>query len=103
MNTAFIVLSVITITLTVVALIDKKAWWIRIFDFPRLQIISLQMVAIGGLLLIELPVSWDNGIMAALMLLALVVQVSYIFPYFPFTRKEVPDQKASTDKVISLL
>jgi endonuclease/exonuclease/phosphatase (EEP) superfamily protein YafD len=73
------------------------------FDFPRLQIILLQIISVCGLLLIEATLSWTNGILAAITLLALVIQFTYIFPYLPFAKKEVPDQKSSSDKTISIM
>ncbi|MBE0661917.1 MAG: endonuclease/exonuclease/phosphatase family protein [Bacteroidales bacterium] len=103
MNTVFIVLSVLTVISTVIAMADKKAWWIRIFDFPRPQIILVQIISIAGLLLIEENLSLTNGIHAGITLLALGVQITYIFPYFPFAKKEVPDIKSSSVKTISIL
>ncbi|MGB3796455.1 MAG: endonuclease/exonuclease/phosphatase family protein [Alteraurantiacibacter sp.] len=74
--------------LTLVSLVAADAWWIRVFDFPRLQIAILLVLAITMLiatkskrLMIWLPVG----------LLALAFQVGQVLPYFSFMPKEAVD------------
>lgn len=96
------VLSILLILSTAMALLFRKEWWIKVFDFPRLQVISLLSVGI----IIQL--FWFEGdifpwIILILSLLAFAIQFSYIAPYFPFSKKEIPDSDPNTDAHISFL
>ncbi len=97
------ILSIIVILLTTVALLSKKEWWIRVFDFPRLQIIFLLFV---GMIV---QIIWFEGefypdwVILIFSVLAFAIQFSYIAPYFPFSKKEVPDADPNTDAQISFL
>jgi endonuclease/exonuclease/phosphatase (EEP) superfamily protein YafD len=103
MEIFFQVLSILCITFTAIALIERKAWWIRILDFPRLQILVILLIAICGLLFFLTESWWVNGILSSLGLIAALIQVSYIYPYFIFAKKAVPDAEPGKGKKLSLL
>lgn len=66
----------------------KQAWWVRIFDFPRLQIAGgLLAVAVAHTML----VSHDAAAWAfrALLLACLVLQVRRILPYTRLAKRQV--------------
>jgi hypothetical protein len=61
-------------------LIRKDAWWIRIFDFPRLQILIL-----GIFILVAFLFVWDmrsvfEGSIVAALIGALCLQGSIVVP-----------------------
>lgn len=96
------ILSILLILSTAMALLFRKEWWIKVFDFPRLQVISLLIVGI------IIQIFWFEGdifswIILILSLLAFAIQFSYIAPYFPFSKKEIPDSEPNTDAHISFL
>ncbi len=66
---------------TLMSLIPRNEWWIRDFDFPRLQIISLGFVCLA--VLIILPFDWDNQriVVCVFLLAALAYQLKMVLPY----------------------
>ena len=82
---------------TLLPLLRKTAWWVRIFDFPRLQIVAGLTL---GLALLAL--SGTRQYQLTLLLLAMGAAVVYqgtrIWPYTPLHRKQVQDsQRPATD------
>ena len=73
---------------TVVALLGADEWWIRVFDFPRLQMAILLAAALAVLVAVKSKrlYVW-SGIAAA----ALAFQIYQLFPYSPFAAKQAVD------------
>ncbi|WP_223650453.1 endonuclease/exonuclease/phosphatase family protein [Hymenobacter psoromatis] len=78
---------------TLLPLLRQTAWWIRVFDFPRLQIVAGLLL---GLLLL-LPAGALALAHAPAVLLALGAAVLYqaarIWPYTPWHRRQVRDSQ----------
>ncbi|MGI4834762.1 MAG: endonuclease/exonuclease/phosphatase family protein [Janthinobacterium lividum] len=75
---------------TLLPLLRQTAWWIRVFDFPRLQIVAglltgAMLLALPGPALPYAPLVW------ALLLAAVGYQLMRIWPYTPLHRKQVLD------------
>ncbi len=92
------------IAATVLPLVRKDAWWIRIFDFPRLQITALLLATLAIYLIFE----WDSGLAENLFLIALSSCLFYqsymMYPYTPLSRKQVQQsEQAGSDSGFSLL
>ncbi|HSL17738.1 MAG TPA: endonuclease/exonuclease/phosphatase family protein [Methylomirabilota bacterium] len=91
---------------TAVPILHSNAWWIRVFDFPRLQIAALMGLALAGYAVLHLcgrlrP--WEYAL-AALVGLGLVWQLVSIAPYTAFYPREMADSRAEDDSNrISLL
>jgi endonuclease/exonuclease/phosphatase (EEP) superfamily protein YafD len=91
---------------TLLPLLRQTAWWVRVCDFPRLQIVAGLLL---GLLLLAVPGSELALAHAPLLLVAIgaavVYQATRIWPYTPWHRKQVQDsQRPATDpNHISLL
>lgn len=91
------------IAATALPLIRKRAWWIRIFDFPRLQILAVMLVVT----LAWLPFV-DGSSFSLLFLGALLVSLGYqgfmMFPYTIFARRQVQrSERATTESTMRLL
>lgn len=73
--------TLVIVTATLISLIPRDEWWIRDFDFPRLQIIFLGAICLT--LLLALPIEWDNQRIAACLFLiaALAYQLKMVLPY----------------------
>jgi len=77
---------------TLLPLLRQTAWWIRVFDFPRLQIVAglltaALLLALPGPVLSYAPLAW------ALLLAAVGYQLMRIWPYTPLHRKQVLDAR----------
>ena len=91
---------------TAVTLLSSDAWWIRVFDFPRIQIVVLILLALTGYAVLRLYGrlrSWEYAL-AGVVGLALIWQLIYIAPYTVVYPKQMPDSHAEDDSNrISLL
>jgi endonuclease/exonuclease/phosphatase (EEP) superfamily protein YafD len=97
LEAVLIALSLLFITATVLPFIRSDKWWIRMFDFPRMQF------AFGGVLTIALylPV-WDaQSVTPSVILALLVLCVSYqgykMYPYTFLASKQVLSSDRHTD------
>jgi endonuclease/exonuclease/phosphatase (EEP) superfamily protein YafD len=97
-------LGLVVIVLTLLPFFRHSAWWIRIGDFPRLQIAFLSLVA--ALLLIIFNSSFETVeiIFLALLLACLLYQFYCVLPYMPFYPRQVQKSRVPLPKkVIRLL
>ena len=78
---------------TAVPIVRAEEWWIRVFDFPRLQIAVLLALALAAFLLVYRP----TRILDSVFLLALAASLGYqayrIFPYTPLATPQVAGSK----------
>ncbi|MGM0562656.1 MAG: endonuclease/exonuclease/phosphatase family protein [Pseudomonadota bacterium] len=91
---------------TAVPLLRSNAWWIRVLDFPRIQIavlIGLTLTGYAALRLCGRLRPWEY-VLAAVVGLALVWQLILIAPYTTFYPRQMSDSRAEDDSNrISLL
>ena len=86
-------LGLLSIILTVLPFLKFSAWWIRIGDFPRLQIIALCIiVAILFAVLGVIPDTPDY-IFIALLSVCAVYQFYCVLPYLPLYPKQVEQSR----------
>lgn len=84
---------------TAIPLISSDAWWIRVFDFPRIQIAALIGLTLAGYVTLHLcgkMRSWEYAL-AVVVGFALVWQLIFIAPYTPLYPKEMLDSRAEDD------
>ena len=88
----------VAIVATLLPLLRQTAWWIRVCDFPRLQIVSALLLSlVTTLLLPNLTGPWAIGF-AVCLALALVYQASRILPYTPLHSLQVaPASRPASD------
>src|SRR5687768_11179069 len=86
MRILFIVLGFVAILMTAVPILKHQAWWVRVFDFPRLQLVFVGLVGLAG----HTAIGWQepvfDAVFAALLVAALGYQAFMIFPYTPLAR-----------------
>ncbi|MPZ77771.1 MAG: endonuclease [Deltaproteobacteria bacterium] len=89
MKFVLIAIGLLMIAATVLPLLRKDAWWIRVFDFPRLQIAIITAVVIAA----YLPFRGESGIASnaflASLLLCLFYQSYMMYPYTLLSPKQV--------------
>ncbi len=77
---------------TLLPLLRQTAWWIRIFDFPRLQIVLGLLVALAGGLALGIGAAGPGRLgFGAVLAAAMLYQAWRILPYTPLHRKQVAD------------
>jgi endonuclease/exonuclease/phosphatase (EEP) superfamily protein YafD len=104
LDVLFTIAELAAIPLTVLPFIRSGAWWIRIFDFPRIQI----AIASASILAADLAVRPDASASAQVIRAALAACIAYqaykMRPYTVFARKEVEAAKERRkDATLSLL
>lgn len=90
MKIFIVALGIFMIAATLIPFIRKEFWWIRVFDFPRLQIISIAILVF----IIFVIFYWDSGqfwenFYLVILLAAILHQASVIIPYSPIHKKQV--------------
>ncbi len=86
---------VIAIVLTLLPLIPADYWWIRMFDFPHLQLTTLTLLAIL-VYFIKFDIKSEKDFLFMItMVLCFVYQFGKIMPYTPIYDKEMLDSTSS--------
>lgn len=80
-------MALLFVVATALPLIHEPYWWIRIFDFPRVQIAAVGIVTLGlyaylHVVLRERKVWWSWALLAVLVV-CVVYQLVRIWPYTP--------------------
>lgn len=94
----------VIVVATIGSLIPRDEWWIRDLDFPRLQILSVGLIAL--VFLIFLPEPWNGWRMATVvcLLAALAYQLKMVLPYtFVWPNQVKQTRQKNKDQQISML
>ncbi|HYG38473.1 MAG TPA: endonuclease/exonuclease/phosphatase family protein [Cytophagales bacterium] len=98
-----IALGSICIVSTSLSLIKSEVWWIRIFDFPRMQILVLGILSIGLSIYIE---EWNGFLIGFVIILSATIlfQTVRIYPYTTLHKHQVlKNKEKSPDWEIGVL
>jgi endonuclease/exonuclease/phosphatase (EEP) superfamily protein YafD len=87
------ILGALLVLPTILPLSTISWWWVRVWDFPRLQLAILYLVAIA-LLYVLAPRGWSRFIIACALVLCLAYQLSWIYAYLPIAPTQT--QRATT-------
>jgi endonuclease/exonuclease/phosphatase (EEP) superfamily protein YafD len=99
---AYVVVAVLLVVVSFLPLWWTDHWWVRLWDFPKLQVAGLLIVL--GLLLWRVGLGLWRWPIGAAILAALAWQVSHFLAYFPGYPKQVESTaNCSADRQISLL
>lgn len=92
-----LLLCTVVLLATVLPLINTEAWWIRILDFPRVQIAVLTLLAII-LACIYLDFKWKYKAAVLLTLaVSLAYQVQFVVVYTPLYKTQAKDSSKPVD------
>ncbi len=101
-----VVLGVALIVATVIPEIHTNQWWVRLFDFPRLQfavLIALVLIGYVGLQFVSRLRRWEYVVPFGLGV-ALLWQLAHIIPYTPLVSTQVAEHRTDLfESRISLL
>lgn len=78
MTLALYLLTGLIVLVTLAPFSRLPYWYLRIWDVPRLQILALIVLTLIGLLLVSPPFS---GVLAALLVICAIWQVSHVYSY----------------------
>lgn len=98
MQTVLVILALLLVIVTVLPLLRFDQWWIRVFDFPRVQI------TVAGIVLLAVHLYfWDThrvyeSVVLGLLVLAVGYQVVKIFPYTVLMPKQVLTSESRSDE-----
>ncbi len=99
-----ILIAIVVFVSSVIPLMRREAWWIRVFDFPRLQVLLLALIDIGLLLVVGPASSWPGALALVAASTAAIIQTAHVFPYTPLAPQEVLDARDSApESTLSLL
>jgi endonuclease/exonuclease/phosphatase (EEP) superfamily protein YafD len=94
----------LAIILTVLPFLKFAHWWIRLGDFPRLQIAFGSLVAAAFLLAVVRPLSFAETVFLTLLVICAVYQIFRILPYTPFYPKQTEAARERVpEKIVRLL
>lgn len=100
----FTIAELAAIASTLVPFIRSDAWWIRIFDFPRIQIAAISTLILAGDLAFRKDTSLSGHIIHVVLTLCILYQAYKIRPYTVFARKQVERAKQPRNQsTVSLL
>ena len=104
MSYIVLLLSVLLIVATILPFLRSEAWWIRDFDFPRVQILVLGAFVAGAIpYFTGLNHAAEVAVLAALIA-ALLYQAYRVFPYTRLAEVEVlPSRKLDPRASVSVL
>ena len=94
---ALLILGSLLVLLTILPLWETDRWWVRLWDYPRLQVASLLLVVVALLAWIgprKGRLFWGGG---GAMLAALVWQATHFIAYLPPFRETVASMENCPD------
>lgn len=93
-----LLLCAIVLIATALPLINSAEWWIRIFDFPRIQIAALTVITIL-LASVYLKFRWIYKLPLLIILtIALIYQVQFVLVYTPLHKTQAKDSNKQSEE-----
>ncbi|WAC39665.1 endonuclease/exonuclease/phosphatase family protein [Pedobacter sp. SL55] len=103
MQQALFCISITVILFTLIPLVRHDFWIFRVFEYPRLQKLVLNVTLLVGHA-VYMPATTPQKVVAVLLLLNLIYIVYQVFPFTKFGRKQIISSKsAANDRNINLL
>ncbi|WP_165769504.1 endonuclease/exonuclease/phosphatase family protein [Arboricoccus pini] len=92
------------IALTFLPFWRHAAWWVRIWEFPRLQLVGLMVIAVVLRAASGTLYGWKDLLLGAGLALALFAQAAAIAPFTPFWRRQVlRSRRPRSERSLSLV
>ena len=89
---------VLAVIMTLAPFIAVDYWWIRIFDFPHIELTLLTLAAIAAYFLRFEIKRWQDYAFMTIMLICFGIQFVKIMPYTPLYAKEVQKPTEAVNK-----
>lgn len=96
------IFGIVAVTLTIFPFVAVDYWWIRIFDFPHIQLTILTFVAFVVFFMKFDVKRLNDYLFVTIMAACLLVQIIKIFPYTPLASKDIYNsEEINPDTTIS--
>jgi endonuclease/exonuclease/phosphatase (EEP) superfamily protein YafD len=92
-ETLLVVIGVLMIAATALPLSRSDAWWVRVFDFPRIQVAALLAATLAAHLALARGRGGPALAFDAALACALAYQCYRMFPYTPLARRQVEQSR----------
>jgi len=89
----WLAVGVAALVATLLPLCRRGAWWIRVLDFPRLQLAVVAAAALGGFLFAAGAARLPEQLFVAALGACVAWHAYMIAPYTPLARKQVEDSR----------
>ncbi|MDF1585949.1 endonuclease/exonuclease/phosphatase family protein [Marinimicrococcus flavescens] len=89
------IFAAIALLATLLPVTPFKAWWVRAWDFPRVQVACLIVLVLLAMLIWRHGLGLVEAVLAGLLVLALGLQLARILPYTPLWSKVVVGSEAA--------
>lgn len=89
MKSFLTILSWLAVIATLTPLLRGDAWWIRSFDFPRIQITVIAVCLVAVMLLIARDLRFYDSLTIVAVIASIALQAWQIFPYTVFAPVQV--------------
>ncbi len=97
-------LASIVVIVSVFPLLRSDLWWVRAWDFPRVQVLLVGLVILVARFAIRVPMTKPDWIVYGLLGLFLTLHAGRIFPYTPLAKKQSLVAKSmDPDRTLSLM
>jgi endonuclease/exonuclease/phosphatase (EEP) superfamily protein YafD len=94
---------IVAILLTLIPLAAADYWWIRMFDFPHIQLTILTFVALM-VYFIKFDLKWvQDYLFVSLLITCFLFQMLKIYPYLPHSNFDVGDSSSEANKDNSII
>lgn len=97
MKFVFIALGFLVILSTALPFIPTGYWFVRIFDFPRLQIAAVGILALIGYAIFRRNARWFENVFVAVLAASIFYHGYMIFPYTPLASIQVQSSEGRSD------
>ena len=91
------ILGGVAVLATLLPVLRHTAWWIRVCDFPRLQIVAVLALSLAATFALPPPEGPAHPWFAVMLSAALLYQAYRIWPYTPLHSKQVADATRPPD------
>ena len=94
MHVAVLILGLLVIAVTLLSLLRAKAWWIRIWDFPRVQLALAGATVLAAAAVFPPLEGWARWSFTSALALATLFQAALVWRYTPLAPKEVQGNRS---------
>ncbi|TBW29125.1 endonuclease/exonuclease/phosphatase family protein [Gramella sp. KN1008] len=89
---------ILAVVITLIPLIAADYWWIRIFDYPHIELTLLTLAAIAAYFLRFEIKNWRDYAFITVLVACFVYQFAKLVPYTPLTPSEVNSPTESVNE-----